>query len=85
VAGSVTGRIEGVDPRRAGPFVRLAYWFTRRRYGKLLQPVTVVAHHPWILSAAGAYELSLQRARRVDPRLKVLAGLKAATLVGCHF
>jgi hypothetical protein len=74
-----------VEPQGAGWFVRLVYWFVRRRYGRLLEPARVVAHNPWILGAAGAYELALERARRVGPRLKRLASLKTATLVGCHF
>jgi hypothetical protein len=32
-----------------------------------------------------SYEFALGRARRVDARLKALAGLKAAALVGCPF
>jgi hypothetical protein len=33
----------------------------------------------------GAFELALGRSRRVDDRLKDLAALKAATLIGCPF
>jgi hypothetical protein len=78
-------RIEGVPAARAGLFVRLAYWFTKRRYGRVPGPATVIAHHPAILSAAGAYELVFERARLVDKRLKQLASLKAAALIGCVF
>jgi hypothetical protein len=78
-------RIDGVDERRAGLFVRLAYWFARRRLGKVPLPLAVTAHNPSILGAMGAYEMGLERARRVDSRLKTLAGLRAASLVGCPF
>jgi len=44
-----------------------------------------MAHHPGILVAVAAFELGFERARDVDARLKELAVLKAASLVGCRF
>ena len=78
-------RIAGVPPAQAGLVVRLAYRFAARMLGKVPEPLTVVAHHPWIFRAYTGYEFALGRARRVDARLKALAGLKAAALVGCPF
>jgi hypothetical protein len=75
-------RIAGAPARG---LLRLVYFFTRRRYGRDLEPVRVVAHQRWILGAAGAYELMLERAHLVDKRLKILAGTKTASLVGCVF
>jgi len=69
----------------SGLFVRLAYWLARRRLGRVPAPVGVMAHHPGILGAAAAFELSFERARDVDVRLKELAMVKAASLVGCRF
>jgi hypothetical protein len=53
--------------------------------GKVAEPLRVTAHHPWIFRAYGSYEYALGKATRVDPKLKALAGVKAATLVGCPF
>jgi hypothetical protein len=78
-------RIEGVSETRAAWLARLAYRFARRRLGKVPEPVAVTAHHAWILGGMGAYELALERARLVDPKLKALASIKAAALVGCPF
>ncbi len=78
-------RIAGVPPARAGLLVRFAYRFAQRMFGKVPEPLTVAAHHPWIFRAYMSYEFALGRARRVDARLKALAGLKAAALVGCPF
>lgn len=78
-------RIQGVPPGRGGLIVRVAYWYMRRKFGRVLGPATVMAHHPGILQAAGAYEFMLERAHRVDKRLKQLASLKTAALVGCVF
>jgi len=78
-------RIEAVPAQRAGLGVRLAYWFTRRQLGRVPEPLAVAAHHPWIFRATSAFEFALQRSRHVDARLKALAALKAAALVGCPF
>ena len=78
-------RIEGVPAHRAGIMQRFAYWYARRRVGKVPEPLAVAAHHAWIFRAYTGYEFALGRARRVDARLKALAGLKAAALVGCPF
>ena len=77
--------IQSRSVRGSGLFVRLAYWLARRRLGRLPAPVGVMAHHPGILVAVGAFELSFERARDVDIRLKELAMVKAASLVGCRF
>ena len=69
-------RIAGVPPARAGLLVRFAYRFAQRMFGKVPEPLTVAAHHPWIFRAYMSYEFGLGRARRVDARLKALAGLK---------
>jgi len=78
-------RIPGVLPKKASFFTKIAYWFSKRRIGKVLEPLTVAAHHPAILHGYGAYEFYLDRARLVDARLKALASLKAAALIGCPF
>lgn len=64
---------------------RLAYWFARRRYGKLPEPLTLVAHHTWLARGYGAFELALGRSRLVEERLKALASIKVAALIGCPF
>lgn len=78
-------RLSEVPPRGLALLQRLADWSSRRRFGKRAEPVGVMARHPWVLRAYAAYELALDRARRVDPVLKELAQIKAAMLVGCAF
>lgn len=78
-------RIQGVPARRAGLMGRFAYWFSKRLFGKVAEPLTVTAHHRWILRGTSAYEFALGRARLVNLRLKALAEIKAATLIGCPF
>jgi hypothetical protein len=78
-------RIDGIPAARAGLLVRLGYWMAQRMVGKLPEPMMVMAHHDWIFRAYGAYEYAFRKARRVEEKLKVLASIRAATLVGCPF
>jgi alkylhydroperoxidase family enzyme len=78
-------RIDGVPAAKAGIFTKLMYIFVRRRLGRVPEPVRVMAHHRGLLTGYAAFELALDRARRVPARLKDLASLRAATLIGCPF
>ena len=78
-------RIEGVSKSRASLFVRLAYWFSRRRLGKVADPLRLMGHHSWVSFGYGMFEFAGERAHCVEARLKELAQIKAATLVGCPF
>ena len=78
-------RIAGVLPSRAGLIVRFAYRMSKRMVGKVTAPLTVAAHHPWIFRGYTGYEFALSKARLVDARLKALASVKTAALVGCPF
>jgi hypothetical protein len=66
-------------------FVRGLYSLTQRRLGRLIMPVQVTAHHPTILWGYGQMEQSQAGGKLVDAKLKGLAELRAATLVGCPF
>jgi hypothetical protein len=78
-------RIEGVPAERAGLFKRFVYWMTRRKVGKVAEPVTIAAHHGPIFRGYLGYEYALTQSHRVDVKLKTLASLKAGALVGCPF
>ena len=83
--------MKGIEPAQAGWFTRLIYWFVRRKFGKLTgknslpEPVKVAAHNPRLLRAMGQMESGLEAAGSVPVELKLLASLKAATLIGCPF
>ena len=78
-------RIQGVEASDAGLLARVAYWFTKRKVGRVIMPIKVHAHHSRLLRALGAMEMGQEAARTVDPQLKALVGLKVAKLVGCPF
>ena len=84
-------RMNGLEPDQAGWYTRLVYWLVRRGIGKitgssrLVEPVKITAHHPRLLKAYGQMETAQEAAASVPAPLKALAGIKAATLVGCPF
>jgi len=78
-------RISGVEAKDGGLFVRLAYFMTRRKVGRVVTPITIVAHHPRLLRALAHMELGQEAARTVSPQLKALAQVKVAMLIGCPF
>jgi AhpD family alkylhydroperoxidase len=69
----------------ANPAVRATYAISRKRYGKVPEPVSVMAHHPALLAAYSGFELALERMNKLDERLKLLAELKAAAVAGCEW
>jgi AhpD family alkylhydroperoxidase len=72
-------------PRRMGPATRFAGWMSKRMYGRTPEPFSVTAHHPGILRGYGMFEWETERAHSVDEKLKDLAMIKVAALVGCEW
>lgn len=77
--------LEPVSPARASLFVKLAYWMAKRRLGRVPTPVGIMAHHAATLRATGAFELLTERPTALSRRLRELAVLKTATIIGCRF
>jgi 4-carboxymuconolactone decarboxylase len=84
-------RMQGVEPREAGLSTRLVYWFVKRALYKVTgkadvpEPIKIIAHQPKLLRAVGQMESGQAAAASVPAGLKALAGIRAATLVGCPF
>ena len=82
-------RIPGAPRNQGGLFRRLfvgiVYSLTQRRLGKVIMPIQVTAHHPKIFWGYIQMEQSQASSKLIDPKLKGLAELRVATLVGCPF
>lgn len=48
-------------------------------------PIQITAHHPRLLRAVAHMELGQLAAKSVDARLKMLAQIKVALIIGCPF
>ena len=79
----MSARIE--PPRRTPWLARLAYGYTRRMTGKVPDPLRIIARRPRLMFATIVYEWAISKTPKLDPRLKMLAGLRASTLIGCPF
>lgn len=79
-------RISGVPTKDANPLIKLAYRFSRKRFGAVPEPFTVMAHHPRLLIASGRHELGVQRAAKTLPKaLGELVVYRTAVKLGCSW
>jgi len=78
-------RIQGVAKEKAGWLLRYARSYARKKTGKDTELTSILGHSNWVLGGVGAFETAMEKATRVDARLKTLAGIKAAAMIGCPF
>jgi len=82
-------RIQGAIPSKQGffqgMFTRVIYALTKRKVGRVVMPAQIAAHHSKLLWGYGQMEQSQLGSRLVDAKLKNLAELRVATLIGCPF
>jgi alkylhydroperoxidase family enzyme len=73
----------GVTDKEAGWIARLVFQGVRRRVGRVTDTFRIAAHAPGLLLGWALHELAFERASTVDRRLRTLAQLKTAVLIGC--
>ena len=79
-------RIEPLPPQRANWLIRAMYRYSKRRFGEVPEPFTVVAHHPRLLVAYAVHETMLQSAsRKLPTSVRELAVLWTARTIGCSW
>jgi 4-carboxymuconolactone decarboxylase len=76
-------RIQGAPQR--GLLRKVAYGMARKRLGRVPEPFAVTAHHTKMFGGMSAFEMALERSKRVPERYKALGELRAAMVVGCEF
>lgn len=71
-------------PKRLIP--RIAAVYSRRRFGRDVEPVQAAAHHNGVLVAAGLIETAAEKGwKRLDHRLMLLAVQASAGAIGCSW
>jgi AhpD family alkylhydroperoxidase len=78
-------RIDGVAQRDAGPLVKVIYRLTRREVGKVVSPVTTLAHQPRLLLGYGLFEKAVASKPSIDEATRALVELKTAAQLNCPF
>lgn len=76
-------RIEGVTDEKASLISRVLFRIARKRLGRVSEMWRICAHVPKVHLGRGIFELLLDRSALVERRLRWLAVIKTAMLVGC--
>ncbi len=67
-------------------FLKIAYWFTKRQYGKVMSPLKVIyARKPELLSFAMKIAKFEEKQNSLSPELRLLIKVATATQNGCAF
>jgi hypothetical protein len=78
-------RMDGVEPKKAPWSVRLIYWLSKRRLGHVPEGTKILAYDPRLLRQYTRMTMYSEKQGEAPARLKRLAMLKTAMLVGCPF
>jgi hypothetical protein len=78
-------RTAGVQDQEAGIRIRVIFWMTKRRLGRVPLSARIQARDPKLLAAAARMSVHIARPGAVPLKLKELAQLKVAAMVGCPF
>jgi hypothetical protein len=78
-------RIQGIDPNDPPELVRSLFQRSLERYGRVITPSLVMARLPEILVATDRLGQSIGGSNLVEGRIKTLASLRAAQMIGCPF
>jgi hypothetical protein len=78
-------RIKGIEPDNPPTLVKPIFDRSRERYGLVIGPSLVMAHRPEILLAASGLGRAIDGSEVLEPRLKIIASVRAAQMIGCPF
>jgi len=78
-------RIDGVADEQAPKGVRSVYAKFKSIFGHVIAPYLVMAHRPAILRAAAHMGRAMVQSHAADDKLKTLACIRAAQMIGCPF
>lgn len=73
-----------LDPPRS-LVLRMAEWYSRRKYGQVMDPLRASGHSPKVLGAIALYESRVAKWKDLDPGLKHLAEMVSAARIGCSW
>ena len=67
-------------------FIRIAYWFSKRQFGKVMSPLKVIyARKPELLSFAMKIAKFEEKQNSLPPEVRLLIKVATATQNGCTF
>jgi AhpD family alkylhydroperoxidase len=78
-------RIQGLENNQVSWMLRPLFGLMKRRFGKVLTPFRVLAYRPAITLGLTGLVQAVEHSKAVAPRIKNLASVRAAQLIGCSF
>jgi hypothetical protein len=78
-------RTAGVQDREAGLRTRIIFWLLKRYLRRVPVASRIRARDPKLLELAFKMDIHMARRGTIAPKLKELAQLKVAAMVGCPF
>jgi len=75
----------GVETKRASWSTRIIYWFAKKKLGHVPAGMKILAYDPRLLREHVRMNMLMQRKGELPSKLKRLAMLKTAMLIGCPF
>jgi alkylhydroperoxidase family enzyme len=78
-------RIKGIDPETAPANLKPIFERSVERFGRVITPNLVMAHRPEIMLATANLGVAIGSAGVIEGRLKSMASLRAAQMIGCPF
>ena len=78
-------RIRGLEENEASILAKPLYIGSRKIVGKVIEPVKVQARRPAIAWFGNLLSLAIEKSGKVEMRIHVLAQLRAAQIIECHF
>jgi alkylhydroperoxidase family enzyme len=76
-------RMQGITNERAGWLVRALFAGIRRKAGNVSETFRIAGHNPRVLLGWSLFEAAIDSERQLDAKLRKLAELKTAAMVGC--
>ncbi|MFE3324342.1 carboxymuconolactone decarboxylase family protein [Streptomyces sp. NPDC059176] len=76
-------RISLTPPRTL--FYRATEWYSKRTYGRVLDPARALGHNPRVLRSDLRFELAVAKWNLLDADLKALAVMATAVSIGCSW
>ena len=76
-------RIDPLPVTKLPLYGRITHWLAGRCFPRLQVPVRIKSHAPLIMFGEYVFEICLMRSKHLDTKLKELAAMRAASLVGC--
>lgn len=72
--------------RPHGPVQKYAWRYSRKQFGKVVEPVKAAAHHGGVLTASGAFEMAVAKGwHELDEHLRWLALQATSAAIGCSW